>query len=227
MDLRGFRSLLTLAVAALALGHLGFGGATRGADNPPAPGPPAGSGPDAKKCECCAVKGASRPDAKRYTRVTATYRLPEVTLLDMNGREVPLASVLDSEGPVMLQFVFTTCPTICGALSGTFSAVQEKLGDDLANGQMVSISIDPEHDRPEQLRRYAKSFGAGKHWRLFTGRREDIAAVQKAFDAYRANKMSHEPLTFLRPGRNAPWVRLTGLLSAADLAAEYRSMAKP
>jgi len=231
MDFRGLGPSVKLGLVALALTSLGRPSPARGAGGPEPPRTPATPGRDATKCECqCngdAAQGASRPAPKRYARETVTYRLPEVSLLDIDGREVRLASVLDQDGPVMLQFVFTTCPTICGALSGTFSSVQEKLGDELANAHLVSISIDPEHDRPEQLRRYAKSFGAGPRWRFYTGRREDVAAVQKAFDAYRANKMSHEPLTFLRPRRGAPWVRLTGLLSAADLAAEYRGMGKP
>jgi hypothetical protein len=76
------------------------------------------------------------------------------------------------------------------------------------------------------LRAYARRFGAGTRWSFYTGHAEDIAAVRRAFDADTANKMWHRPLTFLRPRRGASWMRCEGLMSAAELTAEYRRMAQ-
>jgi hypothetical protein len=142
-----------------------------------------------------------------------------VTLVDAQGERVRLATVLDHPGPVLLQFIFTTCPSVCPALSTTLSAAQKDLGERV---RMVSISIDPEFDTPARLRDYARQFKAGPQWTFLTGSREDVLAVQKAFDAYRTNKMSHEPLTFLRPAPGQPWVRLAGPISPADLVNEVR-----
>jgi protein SCO1/2 len=160
-----------------------------------------------------------------FTRTVASYDVPDVTLVDMNGSRVRLASVLEYDGPVLLQFIFTTCPTICPVMSGTFSATQSKLGADAARARMISISIDPEQDTPERLREYARKFKAGRQWLFLTGDLDGIVAVQKSFDAYRGNKMRHEPLTFLRAAPGKPWVRLDGLMSAAQLVAEYRRLA--
>jgi protein SCO1/2 len=162
------------------------------------------------------------PPPARYTRTVARYEPPDVTLVAMDGTKTALAHALNHDGPVMLQFIFTTCPTICPVMSSTLSAAQEKLGDDLGKVSMVSISIDPEHDTPERLRDYARKFRAGRQWLFLTGSTEDIEAVQKAFDAYRGNKMRHEPLTFLRAAPEEPWVRLDGLMSATQLVAEYK-----
>jgi protein SCO1/2 len=181
-------------------------------------------------CELCKQpddRTATRPGPGRYVRSVANYRIPDVPLIDAEGRRVGLASVLDHDGPVMLQFVFTTCPTICPTLTSTFAAVQEALGADREKTRMISITIDPEYDRPDRLERYARSHRAGPEWRFYTGRAEDVAAVRKAFDAFQANKMAHEPLTLMRPCRDAPWTRLNGLLSASELAAEYRRMVAP
>lgn len=160
-----------------------------------------------------------------FTRTVASYDVPDVTLLDMNGSRVRLASVLEYDGPLLLQFIFTTCPTICPVMSGTFSTAQGKLGADAARVRMISISIDPEQDTPERLREYARKFKAGRQWLFLTGDLDGIVAVQKSFDAYRGNKMRHEPLTFLRAAPGNSWVRLDGLLSAAQLVAEYRRLA--
>jgi protein SCO1 len=159
--------------------------------------------------------------APSYVRSLAQITLPDVTLVDARGTRVPLAAVLNSSGPVVLQFIFTTCPSVCPALSTALSAAQRELGEGV---RLVSISIDPEFDTPARLRDYARQFKAGPQWRFLTGSREDVAAVQKAFGAYRSNKMWHEPLTFLRPAPGRPWVRLAGPIGAAELVAEVRRM---
>ena len=158
----------------------------------------------------------------RYTRTVARYEPPDVMLVSMDGTKIVLASTLKQDGPVMLQFIFTTCPTICPVMSSTFSTAQDKLGDDLGKVRMISISIDPEHDTPERLRDYARKFRARRQWLFLTGSTEDIAAVQKAFDTYRGSKMWHEPLTFLRAAPAEPWVRIDGLMSSTQLVAEYK-----
>ena len=159
-----------------------------------------------------------------YTRTVVRYEPPDVPLVDMDGRKTSLSSVLKHDGPIMLQLIFTTCPTICPVMSSTFSAAQEKLAEDLVKVRMVSVSVDPEHDTPERLRDYARKFRARQQWLFLTGSLEDIVAIQKAFDAYRGNKMRHEPLTFMRAASGAPWVRLDGLMSSTQLVAEYRGL---
>ena len=160
---------------------------------------------------------------ERYTRSVARYQIPDVTLVDTNGSRVPLRAELDRKGPLLLQFMFTTCATVCPVLTGTFAAARERLQD----VHIVSISIDPEQDTPARLREYAGRFHAGRQWRFLTGRLEDVVAVQNAFDAYRGDKMRHLPLTFLRASPREPWVRLDGFLSAAELDAEVRRLRAP
>jgi cytochrome oxidase Cu insertion factor (SCO1/SenC/PrrC family) len=164
----------------------------------------------------------------RYARTVARYTPPDVTLTDATGARVRLADALDPPGPVVLQFIFTTCPSICPVMTATLAATRVELGPDRSQARMVSISIDPEFDTPARLRDYARRFNAGPNWRFLTGSRDDVAAVQKAFGAYRPNKMQHEPLTFLRAAPGAPWVRLAGSITPAELAAEVRRLkAKP
>jgi protein SCO1/2 len=160
----------------------------------------------------------------RYTRTLTSYAPPDVTLVDMNGARVPLAAALSYDGPILMQFIFTTCPTICSVMSGTFSAAQTKLGPELGRVRMISISIDPEQDTPARLRAYARRFKAQRQWLFLTGSLADIVAIEKAFDVYRGNKMRHEPLTFLRASPRELWGRLDGLMSATELAAECRRL---
>jgi protein SCO1/2 len=155
-----------------------------------------------------------------YSRSVESYQVPPVMLTDSNGRQVSLPSLINRDGPVMLQFIFTTCTTICPVMSATLAASQSQL----EGAHMISISIDPEHDTPARLQEYARSLKAPPQWQFLTGRAVDIVAVQEAFRANRGNKMRHLPLTFLRASLDQRWVRLDGLTSAAQLIAEYHRL---
>ena len=63
---------------------------------------------------------------------------------------------------------------------------------------MISITIDPDYDTPEQLMKYAKKFKAGDQWQFYTGTYNDVVTVEKAFDIFRGSKMNHEPITLIR-----------------------------
>ncbi|RDH85846.1 MAG: hypothetical protein DIZ78_09670 [endosymbiont of Escarpia spicata] len=163
-------------------------------------------------------------NSKGYRRTEHNYRMPERELVSMDGQSTSLVTELEGDKPVMLNFIFTTCTTICPVLSATFSQVRESLGSESRNVTMVSISIDPEYDTPEKLNEYPRLYGADDQWRFLTGQVEDIIAIEKAFDAYRGTKMSHEPLTFLRADGDSPWVRIEGIASADDIVKEYEQL---
>jgi protein SCO1/2 len=159
-----------------------------------------------------------------YRRTIHDYSVPEVLLITAQSEEVLLSSELESDTPVMMTFIFTSCTTICPVLSATFSAAQGLLDAERVKPRMVSISIDPEYDTPARLRDYAKRYRAGREWQFLTGDRDAISVVQRAFDAYRGDKMSHEPLTFLRVSSEKPWVRIEGFASASELVREYHAL---
>ena len=158
----------------------------------------------------------------RITQVAVS--VPDVMLTGMDGRPVPLRAMLGDDRPVMLQFVFTTCPTICPLLTAIMAKVREDLGKDREKIRAVSITIDPEHDSPAVLREYAANFDADPDWMFLTGRLPDVVAVQRAFGSYLGNKMNHPPYTFLRRSPRDPWVRIDGIVHADVLDVETRKM---
>lgn len=165
-------------------------------------------------------------DSSGYQRMSASYEVPDVRLVDMDGAPVSLRDGLGGNEPVMLNFIFTSCTAICPVMSATFRQVQEQLGEERNKVRMVSISIDPENDTPERLREYASRFEAGPQWRMLTGSVADSIAVQRAFGTFRGDKMNHAPATFLRAGGpGQPWLRLDGLASASDIIHEYHKLA--
>jgi len=153
------------------------------------------------------------------------YTTPAITVVRDDGRRVSLASEIDDGRPVLLNFIFTTCPGICPVMSQVFSQFQERVGDEREKLHMVSISIDPEQDTPQRLRAYAKKFSAGRQWQHYTGTVEASVQAQRAFNAYRGDKMNHDPLTLMRSAPGKPWLRIEGFASPLVLVEQYVGLA--
>lgn len=158
------------------------------------------------------------------SRRIVAYTVPQVRLVRDDGKGVSLPDELNDGHPIVMNFIFTSCTTVCPLVSQTFAQLQHKLGADRDRVHLVSISIDPEQDTPARLAAYAQKFGAGPEWRYYTGSLAASVVTQRAFDVYRGDKMNHSPVTLLRAAPNQPWIRIEGFVSANDLLGEIRGM---
>ena len=158
-----------------------------------------------------------------FTVKEDNYELPDLYLIDRNGVKKNLKSLVNKKRPIALNFIFTTCTTICPVMTATFSQVQRKLGDDSQRIQFISITIDPEFDRPEILKEYADNFYSNSDWMFLTGSSSDIFKVTKSFNAYSGSKMNHKPVTFLKDPNKTFWFRIEGLVNATNLTNEIRT----
>ncbi len=161
------------------------------------------------------------------TRIVAEYTVPQVNLVRADGKTVSLPEELNDGRPVVLDFIFTTCTTICPVMSQTFARLERMLGADRDKVHLVSITIDPEEDTPARLRDYARRLQAGPEWEYYTGTVQAIRATELAFGLNIGNKMTHTPLTLLRIAPGKPWIRINGFATADDLLSEIRNQDKP
>jgi protein SCO1/2 len=166
---------------------------------------------------CAQSRSAPPSDAHRSV---AEYVIPNVSLVRDDGTTVNLPIELNDGRPVVLNFVYTSCTTICPMSSQVFEQFQSELGTERASVHLLSISIDPEQDTAARLRAYARQFHAHDGWNHYSGTLAAVTAVQRAFNAYRGDKMSHVPVTLLRAAPDAPWVRFDGFARADDLMSE-------
>src|SRR5208282_435344 len=92
------------------------------------------------------------------SKSVAEYAVPKVVMVGMNDEQVSLQEALNANSPIILNFIFTSCTTICPVQSATFRQVQKKLVAKNSNARLVSIFIDPENDIPAKLKEYASKF---------------------------------------------------------------------
>lgn len=155
---------------------------------------------------------------------TVEYAVPRVTLVRDDGKAVSLPEEMNDGRPVVLNFIFTTCGSICPLMSQTFAQFERKLGAESSQVHLMSISTDPEEDTPARLTEYAQRFHAGPEWQHYTGTVQASLTAQRAFNVYRGDKMSHAPVTLMRAAPGEPWLRIDGFVKPDDLVREYRRL---
>lgn len=106
----------------------------------------------------------------------------------------PDGNVVDASSlkgkPVLVFFGFTSCPDVCPTTLTQLSVIMKKLGPQADDIQITLVSVDPERDTPEVMKRYTASFGP---WLLgLTGSEQALTKFRKAYGVYAAMESSDE-----------------------------------
>ena len=151
--------------------------------------------------------------------------IPDVMVLDQDNRQLHFYSDLVQGRKVAINFIFTTCTTICPPLTANFARIQKMMR---ARGeidlQLISISVDPENDTPERLKSYATLFHAQPGWTFVTGNRADLERIWKAFNISLAAKQDHPPTVAIGNESLHQWVYASGLTTAGKLMGAITSV---
>jgi protein SCO1 len=95
--------------------------------------------------------------------------LPDFRLTERSGRPLSLADLRGR--PWVADFIFTQCGGACPAMTARMARLRRDLSKDVAS---VSFTVDPAHDTPEVLARYAAAFRADEGWHFLTGPQKDL-----------------------------------------------------
>lgn len=172
-----------------------------------------------KKAACCLPGGAT-----------------EDAIIEMGGMKIPNAELLNQDGEtvrfydlikgktVAINFVFTTCKTICPPMGANFSKVKQLLeshvGHDLA---MISISLDPTVDTPERMKEWQEKFNAGSGWTMLSGNKTTVDNLLKALKVFTPLKEEHSPILLVGKDGDDQWIRTNGLAEPEKIASIIRN----
>jgi cytochrome oxidase Cu insertion factor (SCO1/SenC/PrrC family) len=158
---------------------------------------------------------ASKPESGALTEAP---QIADVPVLDQHGRRLNFYTDLVKGKTVAVNFIFTTCTTICPPLAATFRRVQQDLGDRVGKDvHLISISVDPVTDTPERLNSFASKFKAGPGWTFVTGGKPEITALLKSLGGMTADKNDHSAMMLVGNDPAGAWTRTYGLASASSI----------
>jgi len=160
---------------------------------------------------------ADAGDASHDVQATK-MNIPDVELLDQDGRKIHFYTDLVKGQTVVINFIFTTCTTICPPLGASFARVQKELGDKVGRDvRFISISVDPATDTPERLKAWGAKFHAGEGWTFVTGNKVQVDELLRALGASSARREDHSPTVLIGNDVLGNWTRTYGLANSSQL----------
>ncbi|HYO14319.1 MAG TPA: SCO family protein [Thermoanaerobaculia bacterium] len=167
-------------------------------------------------------------DTETRAEAVSHLNIPDVNVMDQDGKPVQFYSDLVKDRVVAVNFVFTTCTTICPPMGANFAKLQKILGDRTGRDvHLISVSVDPTTDTPERMKAWGRKFGAGPGWTLVTGSKEEVTRLLKALGVYTADINDHSPLVLVGNDARHQWTRAYGLAAPAKIAELIDGMAAP
>ncbi len=142
----------------------------------------------------------NRDESRSQKASTKVFDNTSLVFLEINGepKKVPAFSFTDQEGNTisnkdyegmvyLVEFFFTTCPTICPRMSENLVQIQNNFKS-YENFGVASFTINPKHDTPEVLKAYAEHYGmTNPNWHLMTGDLDTIYELaNQGFNLYTA-----------------------------------------
>ncbi|MGB1269407.1 MAG: SCO family protein [Flavobacteriaceae bacterium] len=121
------------------------------------------------------------------SELTKFGKVPDFKFINQDS--IPVDNSFFEDKVYVVEFFFTTCPTICPIMTQNMLQIESAFGD-LDNFAIASFTINPEHDTPSVLKNYMVDHGIkSKNWQMLTGDESAIMALSnKGFDMYAAAK---------------------------------------
>lgn len=174
------------------------------------------------------------PPVEKTDGPSITTQIPDTAVYNQDGKRLNFYTDLVKGKTVAINFIFTTCTTICPPLTATFRKVQQDLGERAGKEvELISVSVDPATDVPERLKAFSQKFKAGPGWQFITGSKPDIDRLLAALGAGVSDRNDHTPMVLVGNDAAGYWTRTYGLsppstiMKVIDEAAGKKSAGRP
>lgn len=141
--------------------------------------------------------------------------IPDLRLIDQDGKPWRLYEDLIRGRIVVVNFIFTGCVTVCPPQTALLRALRRQLDRQSSDVLLLSLTVDPLNDRPQQLREFARRYdiplGMAHGWLMLTGSMRDMERVLAAFDADSPSPDAHPALLWLGNEPRQRWTRASSL----------------
>jgi protein SCO1/2 len=137
---------------------------------------------------------------------TQRISIPDLPLTDHADRTLHLP---ETEGTVVLSFMFTTCNTLCPVTNALLAELDDRLqSEGRTDVTILSITLDPTTDRPEVLALTADTFNASPQWHFLTG--PGATDTAQAFGMSVYDIALHDPVIFIGTPTTGQFLRSSG-----------------
>jgi protein SCO1 len=169
-----------------------------------------------------AVSRNPKPDAERAAAAVATDDSPaaspaeryfgDALLTNQDGKQLRLYSDILKGNVVIINSFYSTCSSVCRVTIPVFKQLQNELGERVGKDvRLISITVDPESDTPEVLRKYAAGVGAKPGWVFLTGDKQTVDQVLYRLGLYAEAKENHSNVFIIGNEPTGLWKKVLGV----------------
>ena len=150
---------------------------------------------------------------------------PNLPVVTQDGKTLRFYDDLIKGKIVIVDFIYTNCPTLCPLTTARMAEVQDLLGDRLGRDIFIySISLDPENDTPEKLKKYAEAFAARPGWLFLTGNPEELKLIRWKLGERSRTLNEHIAFAMLGNDTTGEWQKTSMMTEIKLLAYKVLSM---
>ena len=177
-----------------------------------------------------AVVGAAQAQQAKLSpaerEAKAREYFTDTRLKTQSDRTVRFYSDAMKDKVVLINFVFTQCGDACPLITAKLVQAKRELGETFGSEvRFLSISIDPQHDRPQDLAKFAQKFDAvHPEWLFLTGEPANVEAVVKKLGAWTEDIESHSTAIIIGSPRQGKWKKVRPDVPPKVLAEELRHL---
>lgn len=154
---------------------------------------------------------------------TVRIKLPDTALTDQHGKTARFKSDTVADRLVLVNFIYTTCTTVCPVQSALFADLQQRLGDRVGREvSLISVTVDPLRDTPLRLKEFAAQYKAGPGWSFLTGSKQAVDEVLTVFGVYTPNFADHPAVVLVGDPRSGEWTRFFGFPGSDQIMARIK-----
>jgi cytochrome oxidase Cu insertion factor (SCO1/SenC/PrrC family) len=150
--------------------------------------------------------------------------LPVVT---QNGETLRFYSDVLKDEVVLISFIFTNCQDACPLITSKLVQTRTVLGEGMADKvRFISLSVDPERDTPEAMKKFAEKLGADQpNWLFLTGEKGNLETIVKRLGQYNDEVDAHSTLLIAGNVKEKHWAKIPPTVPPPGIAMRLRDLA--
>ena len=150
----------------------------------------------------------------------------DLEVIDQNGKKLRFYSDVLKGRVVLISFIFTNCDYACPMqaqkLKQTRAAMVPSIKDDV---WYISISVDPDRDTPEAMKKFAERQGVDEsRWIFLTGDKQNLETIVRKLGQYTPDVEAHTTLMLAGNTITRHWTRVMPMLTPPDIAKQMRAL---
>jgi len=150
----------------------------------------------------------------------------DLEVIDQNGKKLRFYSDVLKGRVVLISFIFTNCEFACPMqaqkLKQARAAMVPTIKDDV---WYVSLSVDPDRDTPEAMKKFAERQGVDEsRWIFLTGDKQNLETIIRKLGQYTPDVEAHTTLMLAGNTITRHWTRVMPMLTPPDIAKQMRAL---